>query len=276
MREKNKLYKQIIENRLTTLIIISIIIILMLSILKPGTFLNYSNFSGIFTTMSFDLLLSCGMTIVLIVGGVDLSVGAVVALASIISAVLTKRGMGVFFTIIITILVGAIVGIINGILVTKFKLAPFVATLGIQSIIRGFCYVTTSGYLISGLSPAFTNLSRATIVFIPSLVLISVILSIIVGILLKKMNLFKQMYMIGTSPKSAEMSGIPADKLKVFAYMLSGFFAGLSGVLIASRYGMGAATYGIGFESRAIAASVIGGAVMSGGEGDMLVQCLVC
>ena len=270
MGNKSRLLRKLIDGRVVTLLLLTVIMIAAMALLLPGTFLSASNFSGIFTSLSFDLLLSCGMTVVLLLGGVDLSVGSVVAMVGITTSTMAKNGVPRILTLPVGLMIGAAIGCINGFLVAKIGLAPFVATLGTNSIVRGTCYVLTSGYLISGLPESFTNLSRATVLGVPMMVIISLVCSVIMMFFLVKLSVFKQMYLIGTAPVTATLSGIPAVRLKIVGYGISGFFAGLTGILMSSRYGMGFAGYAVGFESRAIAAAVIGGAVMSGGEGNML------
>jgi ribose/xylose/arabinose/galactoside ABC-type transport system permease subunit len=256
------------HGRVVTLVMINIAIVVMMSILKPATFFTPSNFSGIFTSLAFDMLLSVGMTLVLMLGGVDLSVGAVVAFCSIVSATLV-RDYPVVIAVSGGLGVGALIGFINGFLVAKAKLAPFIATLGMQTLVRGICYAKTAGYLISGLPEPFLNISRSKFMNVPVLVIIALIIMFVVGFLLSQLKIFRQMYLIGTSFKAAFISGIPADRVKIIGYIICGTLAGLTGVLMASRYGMGNAQYGSGFEMRAIAAAVIGGAVMAGGEGNI-------
>lgn len=270
MGNKSRLLRKLIDGRVVTLLLLTVIMIAAMALLLPGTFLSASNFSGIFTSLSFDLLLSCGMTVVLLLGGVDLSVGSVVAMVGITTSTMAKNGVPLVLTLLVGLMIGAAIGCINGFLVAKIGLAPFVATLGTNSIVRGTCYVLTSGYLISGLPESFTNLSRATVLGVPMMVIISLVCAVIMMFFLVKLSVFKQMYLIGTSPVTATLSGIPAVRLKIVGYGISGFFAALTGILMSSRYGMGFAGYAVGFESRAIAAAVIGGAVMSGGEGNML------
>lgn len=270
MGNKSRLLRKLIDGRVVTLLLLTVIMIAAMALLLPGTFLSASNFSGIFTSLSFDLLLSCGMTVVLLLGGVDLSVGSVVAMVGITTSTMAKNGVPLVLTLSVGLMIGAAIGCINGFLVAKIGLAPFVATLGTNSIVRGTCYVLTSGYLIGGLPESFTNLSRATVLGVPMMVIISLVCAVIMMFFLVKLSVFKQMYLIGTSPVTATLSGIPAVRLKIVGYGISGFFAGLTGILMSSRYGMGFAGYAVGFESRAIAAAVIGGAVMAGGEGNML------
>lgn len=270
MGEKRGSIKKMLDGRVVTLLLLTVVMIITVALILPGTFLSTSNFTGIFTALSFDLLLSCGMTVVLILGGVDLSVGSVVALVGITTSSLVKNGFPLVPTLLIGLAIGAAIGSINGFLVAKIGLAPFIATLGMNAIVRGFCYVLTSGYLISGLPESFTNLSRATVFGIPMIVIISLVCAAVLAFCLVKLSIFKQMYLIGTSPVTAVLSGIPAVGLKIVGYGISGVFAALTGILMSSRYGMGFAGYAVGFESRAIAAAVIGGAVMAGGEGNML------
>jgi ribose/xylose/arabinose/galactoside ABC-type transport system permease subunit len=256
------------HNRVITLVMINITIVVLMCVIKSATFFTVSNFSGIFTSLAFDMLLSVGMTLVLILGGVDLSVGAVVAMSSIISATIA-RTYPVPVAIAGGLVTGALIGFINGFLISKAKLAPFIATLGMQTFVRGICYAKTAGYLISGLPPSFLNISRSKLFGVPVLVVISLSIMFVTGFLLSRLKIFRQMYLIGTSLKAAYISGIPADRVKITGYMICGTLAGLTGVLMASRYGMGNAQYGGGFEMRAIAAAVIGGAVMAGGEGNI-------
>lgn len=270
MGAKHRFLRKVLDGRVVTLLLLTAVMIVAVALLLPGTFLSASNFSGIFTSLSFDLLLSCGMTVVLILGGVDLSVGSVVALVGITTSTLVKNGFPLVPTLLIGLAIGAAIGSINGFLVAEIGLAPFIATLGMNAIVRGTCYVLTSGYLISGLPDSFTNLSRATVLGVPMMVIISLVCAAVMAFCLFKLSIFKQMYLIGTSPVTAVLSGIPAVRLKIIGYGISGIFAALTGILMSSRYGMGFAGYAVGFESRAIAAAVIGGAVMAGGEGNML------
>lgn len=256
------------NGRIVTLMMTSIVIVATMSILKPATFFTASNFSGIFTSLSFDMLLSVGMTLVLMLGGVDLSVGAVVAFSSIVSATLV-RNYPVVIAVAAGLGAGALIGFANGFLVAKAKLAPFIATLGMQTLVRGICYAKTAGYLISGLPDSFLSISRGKFMNVPVLVIISLIIMFVAGFLLSKLKIFRQMYLTGTSFKAAFISGIPADRVKITGYVICGTLAGFTGVLMASRYGMGNAQYGSGFEMRAIAAAVIGGAIMAGGEGNI-------
>ena len=257
------------NGRVVTLILVNVMIFTFMSIAKPNTFFDGANFEAILINMACDLLLACGMTIVLILAGVDLSVGAVVAFTSVIVALLMKAGLPTVVAIVAALFVSAVLGWINGLLVGVGRLAPFVATLGTQTILRGSCYVITLGYQVTGLPKGFLEIGQGSLLGLSNIIWISVIMTVILGVLLTRLKIFKQVYLVGTSQAAAFMSGIPSNRIIAFGYAISGFFAGLTGIILTSRYAMGFAGFFVGSEMRAIAAAVIGGAVMLGGEGNM-------
>ncbi|WP_343210614.1 ABC transporter permease [Anaerolentibacter hominis] len=258
-----------ISSRVIVLMITIAVCISAMSILKPSTFLTVSNLSSSLTTVTFNLILACGMTVVLMLGCVDLSVGPIVAFSSVIAAQLMQGGAPVFLAILAALAAGMIIGAINGALVGYGHLAPFVATLGTQSVLRGVNYVMTNGYTITGLPSGFANIGQGTLFGIPNLILISAMVVIVLAILVPRNSFFKKVYLVGTSRQVAYMSGINANRILMGGYALSGLCAALCGVLMCSRYAMGNAAYANGYETQAIAAAVIGGAVMSGGEGNI-------
>ena len=257
------------NGRVVTLLLINFLIFTFMSIARPNTFFDNANFHAILINMACDLLLACGMTIVLILAGVDLSVGAIVAFTSITVALLMKSGVPVAIAVVITLLTSALLGLLNGLLVGVGKLAPFVATLGTQTVLRGCCYVITLGYQVTGLPKSFLLLGQGSLFGLSNVVWISIIMTVILGILLTRLKIFKQVYLVGTSQAAAYMSGIPSNRIIAFGYALSGFFAGITGVILTSRYAMGFSGFFVGSEMRAIAAAVIGGAILFGGEGNM-------
>jgi ribose transport system permease protein len=244
--------------------VVNVLIFVFMSIAKPSTFFDGANFEAILINMACDLLLACGMTIVLILAGVDLSVGAVVAFTSVIAALLMKSGMPAVLAVVIALIVSVVLGWLNGLLVGVGKLAPFVATLGTQTILRGSCYVITLGYQVTGLPKGFLELGQGSLLGLSNIIWISIIMTVILGVLLTRLKIFKQVYLVGTSQSAAFMSGIPSNRIISFGYAVSGFFAGLTGIILTSRYAMGFAGFFVGSEMRAIAAAVIGGAVMLG------------
>lgn len=259
------------KSREITLLVTIMVIYLAMCFFKGELFYARSNIEAIFSNLSYDLLLACGMTFVIILGGVDLSVGAVLALAGIISTLLAQSRVSTLFSVFVALCIGLMVGIINGIMVSKVHVAPFVATLGTQSICRGICYVLTSGYFIAGLPESYTNIARGAFFFgLQNKVVISIFIMTVFAFLSRKYRPLKCMYYVGANKNAAFLSGISSTLTIIIGYSISGLMAGIAAVLMTSSLGMGHASYGISFEMKAISATVIGGANMSGGEGSFL------
>ncbi|MGI6226940.1 MAG: ABC transporter permease [Peptococcales bacterium] len=257
------------SSRIVTLIALNSAIVVFMTIVKGEAFFSSTNFEAILISMACDLLLACGMTFVLILGGVDLSVGAIVAFSSVVVALLMRAGIPVPLSIVITLIFCIATGFLNGLMVGLGNLAPFVSTLGMQTALRGMCYVLTLGYQVTGLPKSFLSIGQGKVLGIPGLVIISIVITVILGFLLPRLKVFKQLYLVGTSKQTAFMSGIPVNKVIILGFALSGCLAGISGILMSSRYALGFAGFFVGAETRAIAAAVTGGAIMSGGEGSM-------
>ncbi|MCB7089388.1 ABC transporter permease [Enterocloster bolteae] len=267
MKDKMKLS---VNNREGTLIITIAIIFVLMCILKGELFYARSNIEAIFSNLAYDLLLACGMTFVIILGGVDLSVGAVLALAGIICTLMIQKGVNTAAAVGAGILFGGAVGAVNGLLVSKANVAPFVATLGSQSICRGTCYVLTSGYFVAGLTDTYTNIGRGSLAGVPNKILVSITIMLLLAFLSRRFRPLRNMFYVGGNRQAAFISGIPSGLTIILGYMISGLMAGIAAILMTSSLGMGHAGYGISFEMKAISAAVIGGADMHGGSGSFL------
>lgn len=267
MKDKKKLS---VNNREGTLIITIAVIFVAMCILKGELFYARSNIEAIFSNLAYDLLLACGMTFVIILGGVDLSVGAVLALSGIICTLMIQKGINIVLAVGLGILFGGAIGAINGILVSKANVAPFVATLGSQSICRGACYVLTSGYFVAGLTDAYTNIGRGSLLGVPNKILVSITIMLLLALLSRRFRPLRSMFYVGGNRQAAFISGIPSGLTIILGYMISGLMAGIAAILMTSSLGMGHAGYGISFEMKAISAAVIGGADMHGGAGSFL------
>ncbi|WP_243010007.1 ABC transporter permease [Enterocloster bolteae] len=165
---------------------------------------------------------------------------------------------------------GGAIGAVNGILVSKANVAPFVATLGSQSICRGACYVLTSGYFVAGLTDAYTNIGRGSLLGVPNKILVSITIMLLLALLSRRFRPLRSMFYVGGNRQAAFISGIPSGLTIILGYMISGLMAGIAAILMTSSLGMGHAGYGISFEMKAISAAVIGGADMHGGAGSFL------
>ena len=267
MKDKMKLS---VNNREVTLIITIAVIFVAMCILKGELFYARSNIEAIFSNLAYDLLLACGMTFVIILGGVDLSVGAVLALSGIICTLMIQKGINIVLAVGLGILFGGAIGAVNGILVSKANVAPFVATLGSQSICRGACYVLTSGYFVAGLTDAYTNIGRGSLLGVPNKILVSITIMLLLALLSRRFRPLRSMFYVGGNRQAAFISGIPSGLTIILGYMISGLMAGIAAILMTSSLGMGHAGYGISFEMKAISAAVIGGADMHGGAGSFL------
>ena len=267
MKDKMKLS---VNNREGTLIITIAVIFVAMCILKGELFYARSNIEAIFSNLAYDLLLACGMTFVIILGGVDLSVGAVLALSGIICTLMIQKGINIVLAVGLGILFGGAIGAVNGILVSKANVAPFVATLGSQSICRGACYVLTSGYFVAGLTDAYTNIGRGSLLGVPNKILVSITIMLLLALLSRRFRPLRSMFYVGGNRQAAFISGIPSGLTIILGYMVSGLMAGIAAILMTSSLGMGHAGYGISFEMKAISAAVIGGADMHGGAGSFL------
>ena len=223
-------------------------------------FLTYSNFRAISVGMAPTAIIVIGMAILLASGGFDLSVGSVMALSSTVVAMLMLSGYSIPVSVFISILLGAFIGLSNGCL----------ATLGTMSIARGFALVLTEGFSLSSLPASFGWIGKSSIMGLPALVLLMLIMVVIFDLLVRHTRFFRQIYFIGANEKAAMLSGIHVSRVRIIAYILSGALAALAGVLLASRLMSGTPTAGNGIELQVLAAAVIGGASLQGGEGTVL------
>lgn len=264
------LARGLLKSREFSLVLVILVVTVALTIARPGIFFTAQNFEAILNGMVFDLLTAAGMTVAFILWGIDLSVGSVLALTSVITAMSLRADLGIFLSLFIGIGVAIIAGLVNGFLIGKFKIAPFIVTLAMYSIARGFAVVLTSGYYLSQLPANFIAIGRMKVAGIPFPVLFVIVVLIILEFLLKKHDFFHQMYFVGNNPMASSLSGINTKKILLIGYMISSLLAGFAGILMTSRLAMGFSGFGQLAETRAIAAAVIGGASFAGGSGSIL------
>ncbi len=251
------------------LLIVFGIICLIISLITPQ-FLTISNLTIIVTQVSINALLAFGVTFVIITGGIDLSLGSIVAVSGVTSAMLAHPdSYPVLIPIIMGLLAGLLMGAFNGFIITKSKIAPFIVTLGTMTIGRGLALILSDGRPVSNLSDSFNYLGSGTVLGIPVLILIFILVFALCSIILSKTILGRYIYAIGGNEQAARASGINIDRVKLSVYSISGLLAGLAGILLASRITTGQPNAGAGFELDAIAAVVIGGTSTAGGRGTM-------
>ena len=251
------------------LLIVFGIICLIISLTTPQ-FLTLSNLTIIVTQVSINALLAFGVTFVIITGGIDLSLGSIVAVTGVTSAMLAHPdSYPVLIPIVMGLLAGLLMGAFNGFIITKSKIAPFIVTLGTMTIGRGLALILSDGRPVSNLSESFNYLGSGTVFGIPFLILIFILVFALCSIILSKTILGRHIYAIGGNEQAARASGINIVRVKLSVYSISGLLAGLAGILLASRITTGQPNAGAGFELDAIAAVVIGGTSTAGGRGTM-------
>ncbi len=237
-----------------------------LGVMKPG-FFSAANLVNIIRQVSINGLLAVGVTLVLLTGGVDLSLGSVVALAGVVTASLAQPGdTPVLVAVAAGTGAGLACGLINGTVVTAGGVAPFIATLGMMTAARGLALVLSGGRPVSNLTPEFTRLGGdLAAVPIPTLILAAV--ALIAWVVLARTRWGRHLYAVGSSEAAARAAGIRVARVKLTAYGFCGALAGLAGVVLAARITTGQPNAGIAYELDAIAAAVIGGTSLSGGVG---------
>ncbi|MCV7281098.1 ABC transporter permease [Mycolicibacterium flavescens] len=215
-------------------------------------------------------LIALGQTLVILTGGIDLSVGSVIAVSAMAGAATAKANPGqVWMTVAVAMLVGLVVGSINGVLVSRLNVPPFIATLGTLTAGSGMAYVIGGGAPINGLPAEFGSIANTKILGLQIPVLLMIVAIIALAVIMKRTTYGLRVYAVGGNRHAAEIAGINAKNVLFSVYALSGLLAGLSGVMLASRVISGPPNLGQGYELDAIAAVVIGGASLMGGRGSV-------
>jgi len=239
------------------------------SLINP-IYLRGSNLMDIVEQSTINGLLAIGITFAIITAGIDLSVGSTFAVVIVTVGMLVTNGVPPLVGFVAGIAVGFLLGTINGLLITKMKLQPFIATLGMMSVYRGVAYVMTGGWPVLSIPRTFRNLTDGELVFdIPVSVLILFAFAFVGHILLKRTRFGTYLYAIGGNEEATRLSGVDVDKAKMFAYAICGVGAALSGMVLLGRLGTGEPTAGVTYELQAIAAAAVGGASLAGGKGTM-------
>ena len=246
-----------------------LILCIIISVITPR-FLTVANMTNVLTQVSVNAVIAIGMTFVILTGGIDLSVGSILAIAGALAAAVIKTSGNVLLAIVVAILVGGAIGVVNGLLVSKGKVQAFIVTLASMTIFRGITYVYTNGTPISGLNGGFSAIGNKKLGILPIPVLITAAAVLIAYYILSQTRFGRYLYALGGNEDSARLSGINTDRIKTWVYVVSGITAAISGVIITSRIGSASPNAGAGFELDAIAAVVIGGTSLSGGEGGVV------
>ncbi|MDM5340616.1 ribose ABC transporter permease [Fictibacillus enclensis] len=244
------------------------IILIVLSILSPQ-FFTLANILNVLRQVSINALIAFGLTFVILTGGIDLSVGSMLALSGAITAGLMAGGTDPILAMLVGLAAGAVMGAINGLIITKGKVAPFIATLATMTVFRGLTLVYTDGKPITGLSDhmSFVLMGRGYFAGIPIPVIWMLASFAVLWFLLKKTTFGRRTYAIGGNEEASLLSGIKVDRIKVMIYSLTGLLSAFAGIILTSRLNSAQPTAGTAYELDAIAAVVLGGTSLSGGRG---------
>lgn len=246
-----------------------IVLCIVLSIVSEQ-FLTVSNLLNVTRQVSINAVIAVGMTLVILTGGIDLSVGSIVALAGSVTAGLLVGGLSIPMAVLAGLLLGTFIGMMNGIFITYGKIPPFIATMGMMTIVRGYTLVYTDGRPITGFSESFRSIGGGYVGSVPIPVIIMILIFIFAWLILKKNKFGRYIYAIGGNEEAARLSGINTRKNLIGVYSIAGLLAALSGIILASRLNSAQPTAGAAFEMDAIAAVVLGGTSLAGGRGTIV------
>ena len=260
--------KRIAAFREFTLGIVLIVMAIAMTIASP-VFMDVGNLQAILLALSVEATIAVGMMLLLISGGLDLSVGSILGFTGVVTGLALQAGVPTFLAILIGLLAALSVGLINGLLVAKMNINPFITTLGMSITIRGLLLVIAKGRAVLNLPPSFTVIGQGSVLGFQYPIFVMLAIVIIGDILLRNSRFFRQNYYIGGNEKAARLSGINVDYVKIANYCIVALLAGVAGLLITARFGTSSVTVGTGVELRVITATIIGGASLNGGEGSV-------
>lgn len=248
---------------------IVLIIMCIFFAISNDRFLTLTNITIIIKQISIPSLVAIGMTLIIITGNIDLSVGSIVAFVSVCTGLLLKAGVPIFFTIIIALIIAGALGFISGIVTAKLKLHSFLVTLALMQAFRGLAQTLTSGYPVAGLPKGFGTIASAKIGGFPLLIVYMAVFYLAFIYIMKYTSWGRSIYALGGNEESARLSGINTGRIKTQVFIVSSMLCGVSAVLLTSKVRSGDPTAAVGWEMDAIAAAIIGGTDMMGGKGTL-------
>ena len=273
MKEKHEKPNVLVDNPLGSFIkrnmgiLIGLVVLFLFLSVATDSFLSTKNLLQVLRQICINGLLAFGMTFVLIIGGIDLTVGSVVAISGVSVVIMLNSGVPLPVALVVALLLGAIVGLLNGGIIALTGMPPFIVTLSLQGTIRGIAYVITDGRSVSCDNAVFNAIGNGYLFGIPIPIYIVAFVMIVISILLYYTRFGRRMYAVGGNITAAGFSGIHVKKIMVQVYVLSGVLSALAGIILASRMYSGQPASGQAYESDAIAAAVLGGTSFNGGIG---------
>ena len=264
--DRNTLKERLIENGA----LISLLILFLAATILYKNFLHTRNITNVLRQVSMLGLVSFGMTFVILIGGIDLSVGSIVGLSAVMTAYFTR--FGILPAVLVPIAVGLVIGLLNGVLITYARIVPFIGTLVMMIALRGFIYIFTDMTTIpvDKAHDYFKVLGRGYFLKLPIPAWIMIATVLIFSYILKFTSFGRAVYALGGNEEAAEMMGLKVNKIKISCYVINGGMAAFAGCILASRLGAGQFVAGTGWELDSIAAVVVGGTLLTGGQGKIV------
>lgn len=252
----------------TALIVVIISLAIAMAIISPH-FASRTNLESILLGLSVEGIITIGMVILLISGGLDLSIGSTLAFSGVVTGLMLNSGVPVALSVFIGLLAAGAIGCVNGVLIAKLSLNPFIITLGMAMAVRGLTLVVADGRAILNLPETFTPLGQGKLLGIQYPIYIVLALALLGDYMLRNMRFVRQSYYIGGNEAAAKLNGINIERVKIFNYVLVAVLAGFAGILVAARFGSASVTVGQGMEMNVLTATIIGGASLAGGVGSV-------
>ncbi len=263
-----KVLKFLFGVREMALVLVLLVIGVIMTTISP-VFLSYLNLRAILMALSVEVPIAVGMVILLVSGGLDLSVGSTLAFTGVVTGMALNAGLTAPVSILIGLLAALGVGLVNGLLVAKVGINPFITTLGMMTTVRGLLLVLAGGRAVLNLPHSFTVIGQGKLFGLQYPIYVMLFVVIVGDVLMRNYRFFRQNYYIGSNEKAARLIGINVDLVKIFNFCLVAFLSGVAGLLITARFGSASLTVGSGLELKVITAAIIGGASLSGGEGSV-------
>lgn len=271
MRERaNSWIKETLHKRESVIFLILIVICILMSIVKTDTFATQENLFNVVKQISIVAIIAIGETYIIITGGIDLSVGYSMGLGGIVMAYLFRAGAPAPLAVLSCILVCMAVGFFNGFIITAFRLPPFIATMGSANICRGLSYIITKGFPIPLEHPFVNLLGNGYMGPVPVMSAVMLALALAAHYLLTRHQFGNRILGIGGNETAALLSGINVDRYKIKVYTMTGFLCGIAGLITSGRLLAGNPNAGMSYDMDTIAAAIVGGTLMSGGEGSIV------
>ena len=250
------------------IILVLVGLIVVISLLSP-VFLSARNIRNVLQQVSTLGILSMGITVLMISGGIDLSVGSAISVVAMVAGTMIKAGLPAELAIVAGLALGCAIGCINGLLAAFTRAHPFILTLGTMTALQGIAIIITQGFPITDLGRRFEWIGGAMIGQVPVIVILFLVVTVICWLLLRYLKIGRIAYAIGGNEYTTYLAGIPVKRYKILFYIICGFFAGLAGLVLASRISSAIPNMGTGFEMNSIGAAVIGGIPLTGGRGNV-------